>query len=133
MAQIRTMAKIIPGLYGLSAKHIAAVCHVDLATARRWKRGTTCPPPAALMVLRGDLGCFDPAWAGWTVRGEMIHSPEGWQATMADIRSLPLLRSAVTAYRVENRQLKEALAEVEFVDEQPLPHEISLEILAQIK
>lgn len=85
------------------------------------------------MVLRGDLGCFDSTWAGWTVRGETIFSPEGWEATQGDVRSLPLLRSAISAYRIENRNLKESLAFVEFIDEQPLPHEISSEILAQIK
>lgn len=120
-----------PELFYISAKDIAALCRVDLATARRWKRGTTCAPLTALMILRRDLGVFDPTWLGWTIRGETIYSPDGWEATMGDVRSLPLLRTAMSAYRIENRQLKELLAEVEFVDEQPLPSEALL--LTQIK
>lgn len=127
------MGQAPPELFYICAKDIAAICHVDLATARRWKRGTTCAPPSALMVLRRDLGAFDPAWAGWRVLGETIYSPDGSQSTLADVRALPMLRASLTTYRAENRQLRESLAQVAFVDEQPQPHEIPAEVLAQIK
>lgn len=59
--------------YGTTAEEIARRCRVDVATARRWKRGATRMPKTSAMILAGDLGCFDPAWCGWTLRaGKLI-------------------------------------------------------------
>lgn len=127
------MPQVPPELFLFKVSEIARICAISLKTAQRWRAGQSVPPATALMILRRDLGIFDKAWAGWSIRGETIFSPEGWEATQGDVRSLPLLRSAISAYRIENRNLKESLAFVEFIDEQPLPHEISSEILAQIK
>lgn len=117
-------------LYRWSINDIARLCKVDLTTARRWKRGAICPPETALMILAGDLGVFDPTWRGWTIRGETIYSPEGWEATMGDVRSLPLLRQINASYRSENRNLREMLdvAEGLAIEEQPLPGEVAFQI-----
>lgn len=113
-----------PELYGLSAKHIAAVCGVDLATARRWKRGATCLPKAAALILARDLGCFHPRWAGWVIndRGELC-SPENWIATPGDVLSIQLVQAQLATYRSENRALKQALAaeDISKYEEQPMP------------
>jgi hypothetical protein len=115
-------------LYGICIKEIARICKVDLATARRWKRGATCPPQSALMLLYGDLGAFDPAWAGWRLCNGALYSPENWRATPGDVLSIQLTQAQLAAYRHETLQLRATLAALEF-EEQPLPTqwEIALE------
>lgn len=115
-------------LYGWNVKDIARICRVSLKTAQRWKAGQSVPPESALMLLRGDLGAFDPAWAGWCVRRGQLISPENWIATPGDVLSIQLTQAQLAAYRHENRQLRLSLSEMEF-EEQPLPGqwEIALE------
>lgn len=118
-----------PDLYGLSASYIARICRVDLATARRWKRGATCPPYTALVLIKGDLSGFGPQWRGWTMRAGRIVSPEGWAATPGDVMMVQLAQLQLGDYRAENRELKRRLAELEF-EEQPLPTAWEIEIKA---
>jgi hypothetical protein len=114
-------------LYGWPVKEIARVCEVDLTTARRWKRGARCPPNSALMLLSGDLGFLDPAWAGWRVVRGALYSPEGWRATPGDVLAIQLTQAQLSAYRHETLQLRATLAELEF-EEQPLPENWSIAI-----
>jgi hypothetical protein len=100
--------------YGLPAEEIARRCSVDIATARRWKRGASCPPQTALMILGEDLGCFDPAWKGWRIRKGQLISPEGWGANPGEIMALPLMRLQIQSYQRDQRI-------VQAMDEQPLP------------
>lgn len=58
------------------------------------------------MLLAGDLGCFDPAWSGWIVRGGELVSPEGWRIKVNDVLATPLTRAQLSAYQAELRQLK---------------------------
>ena len=112
------MATHPPELYGLSIQYIARLCQVDLSTARRWKRGATCPPVTALKLLSGDLGMFSPAWQGWTVQHDLLISPEGWQLTPAETLAVPLMRAQIAEYqRLQRAQraLEDAL------DDQPTP------------
>jgi transcriptional regulator with XRE-family HTH domain len=101
-------------LYGRNTTEIARVCGVTVKTAQRWKSGATNPPRTSLMILTSDLGCFDPAFAGWTIRRGKLISPEGWEATAQDVLSLPLLRARIATYQAEERR---ALA----MEEQPAP------------
>lgn len=110
-----------PDAYGISAKELAAICHVSERTAARWKSGQTVMPESARFLVRADLGCFHPAWRRWTVRGETLVSPEGWVITMQDVLSSPLLRMQLEAYKTENRDLK---ASLDNWTEQPLPGEV---------
>jgi hypothetical protein len=109
-------------LFGLSIKHIAEACAVDLTTARRWKRGAICPPQSALWVLTGDLGHLDPAWTGWKLSRGCLCSPENWLIYVNDVLAVPLLRLQLAAYQSENRALKRDLADAEAnrLEEQPL-------------
>ena len=104
-------------LYGIGIREIAERCRVSEKTADRWKSGTTCPPESALMILSGDLGCFDPAWSGWIIRGNTLYSPEGWAITRGDVLGVPLARLALENARAEARRLKDEL----YAGEQPLP------------
>lgn len=108
-------------LFGLSIKHIAECCAVDLTTARRWKRGAICPPQSALWVLTGDLGHLDPAWTGWRISRGRLVSPESWEIFINDVLAVPLLRHQLSAYQSENRNLKAALAHADMssLEEQP--------------
>jgi hypothetical protein len=114
-------------LYGISVSELARICHVDLATARRWKRGATCPPKTALLILARDLGCFSEFWRGWTVNGEDLVSPDGWCVNRNDALIVPLMHSQISALRAEIRALKDEAAGM---DEQPLPGEVSTQITA---
>jgi hypothetical protein len=100
--------------YGIPADQVAQMCRVNVATARRWKRGATRIPEAAKMILTRDLGGFDPAFSGWKLRDGQLFSPEGWAASPGEILALPLMRAQIAAYQSAQRQ-------VQAMDEQPLP------------
>lgn len=106
------------GLYGMSISDIQRICQVSLRTAQRWKSCQVVVPPMALRLLSGDLGILSPPWRRWIVRGELLVSPEGWEITMSDVLSSPLLRMQLEAFKSENRRLKDPTAHL---DEQPLP------------
>ena len=112
------MARTYDALYGITIKEIARICHVDLTTARRWKRGARCPPKMALLLICGDLECFDPEWRGWQARGGKLISPEGWEITVGDVLALPLMRQQMAAYQSELRQIRERVL---LMQEQPAP------------
>jgi len=118
------MAKVENDLWGLSVKDIVRICKVDPATARRWKRGAYCLPYTATALLRRDLGCFHPDWAGWRIndRGELC-SPENWLSTPGSVLAAQFHQSQLATYRSENRALKAALAaqDAQEYEEQPLP------------
>lgn len=119
-------------LFGLSIKHIADVCGVDLTTARRWKRGAICPPQTALALLSGDLGFFDPAWQGWVLRKGCLWSPEGWGIRMSDVLASRLHEAQLAAWRREVRIMKGRIAELEsggYGEDQPTPAEWNVQIL----
>lgn len=118
---LRGMADPSSPCYGLSTKDIARICKVDLATARRWKRGATCLPETARMILEGDLGCMDPAWRGWRLSRGTLISPENWIATPGDVLSIQLTQAQLAAYRHENKALRIALDEADIPEAQPLP------------
>lgn len=135
MTQPQTRAKAMADqlriCFGKSSEEIATVCEVDIATARRWKRGATSASPAALMLLSRDLGCLDPAWRGWTIRDSQIISPEGWTVSRNDALSVPLLHSQIAMLR---QDLAKALAELQALkrapeaDDQPLPSQWTIAI-----
>jgi hypothetical protein len=111
-----------PELYGISISHIAKACGVSTKTASRWKDGTTCPPESALMILRRDLGCFSPFWAGWTVNGEDLVSPDGWCVNRNDALTVPLMHGQISALRHQVASLK-ATAD-DHLEDQPEPGDI---------
>lgn len=128
------MVNVPPELYGIPVSELARICHVDLATARRWKRGATCPPKTALMLLSRDLGIFDPVWRGWTLRNGELVSPEGWAIARGDVLVSPIQRQYLAAVESENKRLKEQLADKDcpqLVD-QPEPDQWG-DWIAQIK
>jgi transcriptional regulator with XRE-family HTH domain len=104
--------------YGIPAEEIARRCDVDIATARRWKRGASRPPQTALMILGEDLGCFDPAWKGWRIRDGQLISSEGWAVSPGDVLALPLMRAQIISYQRDQRIAK---AELDALEEQPEP------------
>ena len=101
-------------LYGIPAETIAALCKVNVRTARRWKKGERKMPEAARMIMAGDLGAFDRAWRGWSFRDGKLISPDGWEASPGDVMSITLLRAQISAYQAKERQ-------IDALEEQPLP------------
>lgn len=120
-------------LFGLSAKHIAALTGVDLTTARRWKRGAICPPQSALALLTGDLGFLDPIWAGWVIRRGCLISPESWEIRMQDVLASRLHEAQLAAYQAAIRRYKARIEELEtggYSEDQPTPESWDVQILS---
>jgi hypothetical protein len=109
-----------PELYGININELARICGVSLKTAARWKDGTTCPPPTAIMILKRDLGCFAKEWSGWTVNGGDLVSPSGWCVNRNDALTVPLMHGQISALRAEIAQLKDG----DGLEEQPKPGEL---------
>jgi hypothetical protein len=105
--------------YGIKPDIIATLCKVDVATARRWKSGTSRIPHAAAALLAGDLGAFSEHWQGWRIQGDAIVSPDGWQIRRDDALSVPLMHGQIQALRAELDQHKS----FENTEEQPAPPE----------
>ena len=110
------MSERPPEIYGIPISELARICRVSLKTAARWKAGATCPPKSALMLLLGDLGCFDSAWAGWRVRKGVLHSPEGWEIGVNQVLAVPLMRAQIAAYQLEQRKLEAMPQQPEIAD-----------------
>lgn len=113
-------------LFGRPIKEIVRVCRVDVTTARRWKKGAQRPPEWALALLHGDLGFLDPIWTGWRlIRGDLV-SPENWVIPMGDVLAQRLVAAQISAYQIENRQLKAQIEELRRggYEDQPLPTEL---------
>lgn len=92
--------------YGIRAEEIAMLCEVSFRTACRWKSGQTAMPPTARMLLCGDLGCIDQAWARWHIRKGLLISPEGWEISVNMIMGVPLMRQQLAAYQAEIRKFE---------------------------
>lgn len=74
-------------------------CGVSRRTLERWKRSRRLPRWAVILIrlLDGELDAIDPAFAGWIIRRGELVSPENWCFTPGEIRSIPLLHSALAA------------------------------------
>ena len=105
--------------YGIRSELIADLCKVDVATARRWKSGTTQMPHTAAVLMSGDLGAFSAHWQGWRIQGDAIISPDGWTISRNDALSVPLLLGQINALRAEVTKYREW----DDKDEQPAPAE----------
>src|SRR5690348_12478557 len=101
---MRLMSEQFASLYGRPAQVIAEKCRVDLATARRWKRGSTGIPYAAAALLEGDLGALDSEWQGWKLSNGRLVSPEGLAATPGEVRAIPFEQRVIAALREDVRQ-----------------------------
>lgn len=121
------MKKPAPEFYGIRDIDLAAICHISLKTAQRWKSGTTCPPDAA-RILVGLIRAERIIWPEWTVRGDVLISPEGWEMTKGDVMAARLLNAQLATYQAELRKMR---GDLESMDEQPNPDEWQLPAIAQ--
>ncbi len=123
------MAKRPDELIGISIKEIVRAARVDPSTARRWKRGAVPVPPGKMLMIQGDLGCFDPDWSGWKIRRGVLISPEGWEAKPGHVLAMRFHTAQVQAYRLENQALRAELDSLEgrapWLDEQPAPEDFA--------
>ena len=122
-------------LSAIPVRHLVEICHIDITTARRWRRGSNLPPPYVLdfvnAKLTADLSFLDPAWRGWVLRKGHLISPEGWEMSMSDVLASRLHEAQLAAWRLEVRKLKEQLANAELnrLEEQPRPEDWDVQIL----
>jgi|HubBroStandDraft_4_1064222.scaffolds.fasta_scaffold353342_1 hypothetical protein len=100
----------------LDAEAIARMCHVPLATAKRWQSGEDKIPYAASALLYGDLGAFSQSWLGWHVDGDALISPDGERITQESLLLIPMMREQIAALTDEVEKLRARIGE-----EQPTP------------
>lgn len=90
--------------YGWSSRELAAELGVSARTVKRWKAGTSAPPPAAVrlveLVTAGELGAVHAAWRGWRLaRDGLLYGPHSRRGVAPqDIAALHWLRQ-VAAWR----------------------------------
>lgn len=118
----------------IPVKDLVAICHIDITTARRWRRGSNLPPAYILdfvnAKLFGDMGFLDPAWRGWTLRDGHLISPEAWMMSMSDVLASRLHEAQLAAWRLEVAKMRAELANalVNRLEEQPLPDSWDVQI-----
>jgi hypothetical protein len=121
--------------FAIPIKQIVEICGVDITTARRWKRGATCPPQHMLRYLSAryyeDLGFLDPDWRGWKLRRGNLISPEGWEMTMGDVLASRLHEAQLACWRLEVSKMRTQLTEAERqgYEDQPTPDCWDVQIL----
>ncbi|HXI44068.1 MAG TPA: DUF3653 domain-containing protein [Bryobacteraceae bacterium] len=74
----------------------------------------------ALILICRDLAAFDPEWRGWHARDGKLISPEGWEISVGEVLSVPLMRQQMAAYAAEIRRVQERVL---MMQEQPAPNE----------
>lgn len=97
------------GFGSYSSAELAALTGASERTARRWKQAGRAPADI-LKLLRlkgGELGELAEAWRGWTLRDDVLVSPEGMEFRAGEIRSLPLRRQQIAALQREVQRLRE--------------------------
>lgn len=92
----------LPWPFGeLSAEKIAQRIGVGVPTARRWRRERTLPKPIRLLahiLMTGDLGPINAAWAGWSVRNGALHSHAHREPlTVSELEFLPFTAQRTAA------------------------------------
>lgn len=116
----------------ISVKDLVAICHIDITTARRWRKGSNLPPSYMLDFINakkfGDMGFLDPAWRGWRLIRGCLYSPESWEMTMSDVLASRLHEAQLAAWRNEVAKMRAELANalVNRLEEQPLAEEWAL-------
>jgi Phage protein len=112
-------------LYGVPIDVLCALTGAHLTTARRWKRTRRAPRWLRLLIqlcIEGELGAIARHWDGWSIRGKHLVSPEGWEFTPGEVRSIPFMHSQVAAYQARQR----CIAQADWIDERWTdPHELS--------
>lgn len=127
----RYRAPVQNASYGMSAERIAAVCGVDVATARRWKSGRSRIPHAAAALLLGDLGAFGNHWSGWRVAGDALVSPDGWKINRNHALSVPLMEAQIKQRDAKIAALEEHIAylmSVQALEDQPTAGSLPAEV-----
>jgi len=99
---------------------LRALTGAHLTTAKRWKRTRRYPRVLGLLIrlcVEGQLGAIARQWDGWSIRGNKLVSPEGWEFTPGEIRSIPFMHAQVAAYQARQRCIQQAdWIEQRFVD-----------------
>lgn len=95
----------------LSIQQAAALAGVTVRQFRRWEKGESRVPLAALRLLRlaclGDLGALFPEWKGWRLRRHGLLPPgvsEREYRTPGEIAAIPFHRALIAELQKQARQ-----------------------------
>lgn len=89
-------------LYGVPVEVLCVLTGTHRTTALRWKKTRRCPRWLGLLIqlcVEGRLGAIARQWDGWSLRGKHLVSPEGWEFTPGEIRSIPFMYAQIAALR----------------------------------
>ena len=91
---------------GYSAETIAGIAGVHITSARRWKRAGAPEHIHKLLrlLLQGDLAVISPAWRGWRIERDRLHSiDDAYTFSPGEILSLPFRLSQIAALEKRNK------------------------------
>lgn len=111
MTSAAVTAGMVPaeGFATLPAEMLAGFARTSVRSARRWIREHRMPAMAHALLellLRGPLERISPEWAGWYLRRDELHSPEGYCFRPAELRALPIRMQQLAALESEVQQLR---------------------------
>lgn len=94
----------------MSAEAVAKLIGVDTSTVRRWHRARKVPKPLHLLahiLMTGDLGPIDSAWAGWSLHRGGLHALGIRQPfTASELQHLPFTAQRVASLEATIRRLE---------------------------
>lgn len=106
-------------LYGVPVEVLCALTGARFATAQRWKKTRRCPRWLGLLIrlcIEGQLGAIARHWDGWIIRGKHLVSPEGWEFTPGEVRSVPFMHAQIAAYQARQRQQR-AVQQADWIEQ----------------
>lgn len=99
----------LEGFANLTAEALASITGAGLRTARRWRSNGRAPAWALrllVILVRGDLGSIHPAWDGWRLAQDVLHSPEGTGFSPGEVKSIPLRLQQISALERDARSAR---------------------------
>ena len=111
-------------LYGIPIHEITQATGCSNATAFRYKSGGSIPEPVKRLlqlILHGDLGLIDKAFAGWTINAGMLITPNGDKFETGLIQAIPYKDTLIRHYQTEQRVPRQA----DFISDKFVVNEIA--------
>jgi len=95
---------------------LAELTFSSVRSARRWIAAGLAPCIAVRfleLIFRGPLGLISHKWDGWSLRRDVLHSPDGYAFEPGEITSIPLRHAQIAALEFEIRRLQARCDEYE--------------------
>jgi hypothetical protein len=88
---------------GFSIDKAAEVCHTSSRTYKKWEKTGKFPPWVKSVLLANSGYIFHSGFEGWRVLEAKLHSPEGYQFSGGEIRSIIYLYAHIAELKKQLR------------------------------